>query len=92
MSGIVLSVLLMLSPEQPPAAGPAAASEAPAAQPAEQKMVCRDEYETGSRIKRKIKVCRPVTEADKDATTANLQRQLDKSAALGQGINGNGND
>ena len=85
MSAFIVSVAFLLAGGQPPADTPAATTAAPAdaatQSPAkEPKMICKYEYEMGSRVK-KTKICRPEGETSADQDTK-LQRELSKNGDM----------
>ena len=84
------AVLLMFF--QAAAGAPAEAPQAVTAtteKPAELEMICRNEYEPGSRV-RKVRVCRPKG-SDKQQDKTVLQRELDRHGDFVEPVGGLGN-
>jgi hypothetical protein len=85
------AVLLVLF--QAAAGAPADAPQAPTAatteKAAEPELVCRNEYEPGSRV-RKTRVCRPKG-GDRQQDKTVLQRELDRHADVAPPVGGLGN-
>lgn len=88
---MINAVFLMLF--QAAAGAPADAPQTTAAavteKAAEPEMVCRNEYDPGSRV-RKTKVCRPKG-SDKQQDKTVLQRELDRHADVAPPVGGIGN-
>jgi hypothetical protein len=72
-----------------PADAPQATTAAATEKAAEPEMVCRNEYDPGSRV-RKTKVCRPKG-SDKQQDKTVLQRELDRHADVAPPVGGLGN-
>lgn len=72
-----------------PGDAPQATAAATTEKAAEPEMVCRNEYEPGSRV-RKTKVCRPKG-SDKQEDKTALQRALDRHADVAPPSSGIGN-
>jgi hypothetical protein len=85
------AVLLMLfqAAAGAPADAPQTTAAATTEKTAEPEMVCRNEYEPGSRV-RKTRVCRPKG-SDKQEDKTALQRALDRHADIPPSTGGFGN-
>jgi hypothetical protein len=72
-----------------PADAPQASAAATTEKAAEPEMICRNEYEPGSRV-RKVRVCRPKG-SDKQQDKTVLQRELDRQGDFVEPVGGLGN-
>lgn len=80
MIDVVIAMLLQAAPQAPPTA-PAQPPSAAAETKPPVKLICRREFETGSRVKT-LKVCHSPEDPEQNEDKTTLQRALDKQADI----------